>query len=226
MARKPVPLPKGAPEAPAMRPPIRIEREAVDILFGGNEGLDAAIKAYSLALKAHAKSVNIPAPTTHPFVERIVREHAGQYIVVEPPEEEKAPEPEPDPVKAAEIPADPTLAEIKEKARRTLSDLRHRKVREGVTYKGYSFWGDPMSVYAIVTALMAIEDEGNILLRWKAKRGEFAELERVDLRVLLKLIHKRTQLCFDTERAITQMIRAASTAEEIEAIDFSAGWPA
>jgi hypothetical protein len=224
MARKPVPLPKGAPEAPSARPPVNIDREAIDILFGGNEGLDAAIKAYTLALKGHAKSVNIPAPTTHPWVEKIVREHASQYIVIEP--ETPPPPPEPDPVKEAEIPPDPTLAEIKEKARRVLSDLRHRKVREGVTYKGYSFWGDPMSAYAIGTALMAIEDEGNVLVRWKAKRGEFAELERVDLKVLLKLIHKRTQMCFDTERAITQAIRAASTVEEIEAIDFSAGWPA
>jgi hypothetical protein len=35
-------------------------------------------------LEAHAFTVNIPAPTSLPIIEEIVRIHAGEFVIVEP----------------------------------------------------------------------------------------------------------------------------------------------
>lgn len=211
------------PVPPPPKPPAKIDREAVDQLFGGNEGLDASITAYTLALKAHAKTVGVPAPIAHQFVEIIVKQHGGKYSVVEPPEPEPVPEP-PAPEPEPPVP-EKTLDEVKEEVRRALSGLRYQKVRDGVTYKGHEFYGDPVSVNALVSTLVATEGEANILIRWKGKKGDFAELERVDLQVLLKLIRKRTQACFDNEFLLAKKIQAANGTKAIGAIDFNAGWP-
>lgn len=226
MAKKPKPEPiTDFPVAPPPKPPVKIERDAVEQLFGGTEGLDAAIKAYSMALAAHAKTIGIPAPIpSHAFVEIIVKQHDGKYVVVEPP----APVADPEPVVAETEPEpepDPELDEIKEQVRRALSEVRQKKVREGVVYKGHAFYGDQSSVNAIVSTLVATEDEKNVLLRWKGKKGDFAELERVDLQVLLKVIRKRTQACFDNEYLLAKMVRGATSIKALEAIDFNAGWP-
>lgn len=202
--------------------PAKIAEEAVDVLFGGVEGLDASIKAYTLALKAHAKTVGVPAPTTHPFVEVIVRQHAGGYVVVAPDKVEvQAPDPIPEP----DAPPPPSLVDLKGDAKKSLSNLRHQKVRSGVTYKGHTFAGDPTAVNAMVATLMAASDEDNILIRWKARSGDYCDLEKPDLHALLKLIREKTQACFDAEFLLVKQIDGAKSKKALEAIDFNAGWP-
>jgi hypothetical protein len=56
-----------------------------DFLALGRQLIDAAIAAFQQALAAHASTVNVPAPTAHPMIETIVRQHGGQYVVADPP---------------------------------------------------------------------------------------------------------------------------------------------
>lgn len=50
----------------------------------GRELADLAIAQFQQALDDHAGTVDVPAPTAHPLIERIVREHGGHYIVRDP----------------------------------------------------------------------------------------------------------------------------------------------
>ena len=51
----------------------------------GRELVNARIAAFRAAVAEHALTEGIPAPTDHPLIERIVREHGGEYSVVDPP---------------------------------------------------------------------------------------------------------------------------------------------
>ena len=55
--------------------------------------LQAAVDLFASALAAHADTVNIPAPTAHPLVEQIVRQHAGHFTILPLDQETKAPDP-------------------------------------------------------------------------------------------------------------------------------------
>lgn len=57
---------------------LRIPKSQADAL-----GLDltAAVRSYGLALTAHSKTVNKPAPVAHPLVEEIVKAHSGTFEV-------------------------------------------------------------------------------------------------------------------------------------------------
>ena len=50
----------------------------------GRELVNAHIAAFGVAVADHALTEGIPAPSDHPLIERIVREHGGQYIVAAP----------------------------------------------------------------------------------------------------------------------------------------------
>jgi hypothetical protein len=69
---------------------LQITREAADSL-----GFDLAdaVASFAAEVEAHRDTVDVPAPTAHPVVELIVRQHGGEFTILEPPE----PEPEPDP---------------------------------------------------------------------------------------------------------------------------------
>ena len=47
----------------------------------GRELADLAIAEFQQARADHASTVGVPAPTAHPLIERIVREHGGRYVV-------------------------------------------------------------------------------------------------------------------------------------------------
>ena len=50
----------------------------------GRELVNAHIAAFGVAVADHALTEGVPAPSDHPLIERIVREHGGQYIVAAP----------------------------------------------------------------------------------------------------------------------------------------------
>lgn len=67
----------------------KIERAAVDHpILGGEKSMRARIAAFQDALKDHSKTIGVPAPTEHNIIEHIVRNHAGEFEIVEPPETE------------------------------------------------------------------------------------------------------------------------------------------
>ncbi|MBN9021188.1 MAG: hypothetical protein J0H08_03660 [Rhizobiales bacterium] len=66
-----------------------------DILRLGGESVFAeAVAAFVDAIEAHRYTVDVPAPTADPVVERVVRQYSGQYDIE--PEPDPGPEPEPE----------------------------------------------------------------------------------------------------------------------------------
>lgn len=59
-------------------------------------GFDLALTVARFAadLAAHRFTVDFPAPTSHPVVERIVRDHGGRFQVLPPPPAPEPPAPE------------------------------------------------------------------------------------------------------------------------------------
>jgi hypothetical protein len=51
----------------------------------GRELVNAHIAAFGEAVAGHSLTEGVPAPADHPLIERIVREHGGQYAVADPP---------------------------------------------------------------------------------------------------------------------------------------------
>ena len=51
----------------------------------GRELVNAHIAAFGEAVADHSLTEGVPAPTDHPLIERIVKEHGGQYAVADPP---------------------------------------------------------------------------------------------------------------------------------------------
>ena len=65
-----------------------------DILrLGGEAAFAEAVAAFAAAIEAHRYTIDVPAPTADPVIERVVRQYGGQYDV----EPEPDPEPEPGP---------------------------------------------------------------------------------------------------------------------------------
>lgn len=78
--------------APSFSPPPNIDSDVVKAEFGDRATLDRLITEYRAAMAAHALTVDVPAPTTHPFVEIVVKYSGGLYNFIQIPE----PEPWPD----------------------------------------------------------------------------------------------------------------------------------
>ena len=85
---------------------MREVRKSYADMLGGD--LAAAVKEFAAAVEAHRFTVGVPAPTAHPLVEEIVRQHGGSFTIVDdtPPEKPKEPEPplpEPGPSEAERL---------------------------------------------------------------------------------------------------------------------------
>lgn len=77
---------------PPFQSPPNIDSDTVKAEFGDRATLDAMIMQYKQALAAFALTVDVPAPTAHPFIENVVRFSGGLYNYIQIPE----PEPWPD----------------------------------------------------------------------------------------------------------------------------------
>jgi hypothetical protein len=204
----------------------KIERAAVEAVFGSSAELDRQIADFAKALKTHAKTKNKPAPTAHGVVEVIVRNHAGKYEIVEPPVEHFedvaknfVPTAEPPPPKRM------TLEEFRTERLSELRDLRYNRQMDGVVYKNHPFNGDPLTLNAIMATLLAEEDAAGILVLWKDADGEFLELNRTDMVAIVKLIRDLTQACFNNENRLQKLVRAADNERSLGKINLTAGWP-
>jgi hypothetical protein len=61
--------------------------------FGGEAAFAEAVATFAAAIEVHRHTVDVPAPTSDPLVEVVVRQYGSQYDV----EPEPGPEPEPEP---------------------------------------------------------------------------------------------------------------------------------
>ncbi|MCB1502829.1 MAG: hypothetical protein KDK07_24140 [Bauldia sp.] len=70
-----------------------------DILrLGGEQAFASAVAAFAAAIDAHRLTIDVPAPTTDPLIELVVRQYGAIYDIEPEPGPEPDPEPEQPPV--------------------------------------------------------------------------------------------------------------------------------
>jgi len=192
---------------------ISLHRASLDQI-GGEAELDKAIADFQKRLADHAKTVDVPAPTAHPWVEQIVRQSAGKYDVIEPEPEIK----EPEPVKS--------LDELKAEAFKELKFARWDAIAQGrVMLHGASFAASTDALTAFIAADMeAAASDTFWRARWRIGAGSFVLLDRNDVRTLIADIRKLHQEAFNNEYRLSEAILAAKTAKALAAVDLSSGW--
>lgn len=192
---------------------IQLTREAV-VAYGGEEKLNADIKAFQRAIAKHAKSVGVAAPTAPYAVEMIVRQGGGEYEVIK---SESDPTP---------VPVEKTFDELQADAFTAIKWARSdAMVKGGVEYHGTKFDSSAIGLTALMAALQEADYVGESWRqRWRIGAGSFVLIDRGDLRQLIRLIREKHQRAFDNEYRLSQDILHADTAEKLAKIDLTEGW--
>lgn len=204
--------------------PAIVERGVVDA-FGGAEAFDAALAEFREALESHATTVNVPAPTAHPYVEEIVRNYRGAYEILEAEPATgpaAAPEFEPIPVPEAVEPAWP-LAQLREWKLAELAHFRWLKQRTGVTFNGTFQVPADRETVTDLFATRQLTPEGATVL-WKAN-GQFMQLGVDQIDALLAQLRAHMQLCYDREAKVVPQIRLIEDKAAMKAFDVAQHWP-
>ena len=102
---------------------ITIEREAFNALGVTEQEFAAAVSDFAAAREAHKDTVGIPAPTAHPWVDLIVRQHGGYYQIESEPEGPEEPEEPEEPKPLPNVPSSYPL---------TARQLRLGLIRHGI----------------------------------------------------------------------------------------------
>lgn len=190
---------------------IKIERAAVD-LYGGSSKLDADIFTFKKALKDHAKTIGQPAPTSHPFIEQIVRESGGKYEVIEP----IVPVVEPEPVKS--------IDELQAEAFERLKTLRARSANQGVRLHGVLFSSKVESLTALIAAKMEADQSPGWQTRWRVGPGQYVFVRIAEVEFLIAAIRALHAKAFAREMELSDQVLSANTPEAFAKIDLTKGW--
>lgn len=204
----------------------KIEQEAVDVMFGGPEKFQARIDAFIKALENHAKSEGEPMPTEHGVIEQIVRRYGGSYEIVPTPKREFRDVAED--YKPVPPPAVPPVTVESTLADRIadLAEIRFQRQMDGIVYKGHPIPGDPQSLNALMSILIASAAEDNVTVRWKDGDGSYFTIDKSDVHAMIKSIRKLTQDCYDNEYRILTLLKAETTIDRINRVKLITGWPA
>lgn len=207
---------------------IRIERAVLDA-FGGKDALDNRVEAFRKAIADHPFTVDVPAPTEHPFIEEIARFTSAEnpYTIVEPPEPEPVPEPSISPV-ASDEPSVVDLAGMKFEDLRAyriaqLKTSRQLSIALGrVDFKKAVFLTNAGTVHALTLNALTLGE--NDVIRWRVASGEFIELSKADVLQLLNLIRAKIQNAFNKEARLSDEIRALRQRSDLMTYDPEKAW--
>ena len=200
-----------------------IDSETVKQVWGGRQQLEAEISLYQSQLHLHQFTENQPAPTTHPFIEAVVKLDGGVFEYVDVPEHPEWPD-----AHAGFVPIQPppppvlTLPQMKREVLDRLSERREDREVFGVGYNGHRYSGHPIQLVHMDLALTSL---GNFSIRWKDADWEWVMLTRADLLAIQVLLRTMIQKCYDNEYALTLKINAAPTEMALKLISLDNGWP-
>lgn len=192
---------------------IKIERATLDAY--GEDKLNAEVFAFTRALADHAKTVNVAAPTAHPFVEQIVKNGGGRYEVIEP-----VPViPEPAPIRS--------IDELQAEAFDTIRELRNDAMKTGVMLNGVKFGSTSDTLTALLGAdaeAVATGDPSKWVTRWKVGPGSYVAINYANVRFLILAIRAKHSAAFKNEMELSEQVVSAHNAETLARIDLTKGW--
>jgi hypothetical protein len=116
----------------------------------------------------------------------------------------------------------PTLEELRA---RKLAALRWEKETGGTVFNGMPVATDAVSQTKYIGAVVGTQIDPDAVINWKMADGTFVTLDAQAITVVAMAVRAHVQACFDREAVLKAEIEAATTAEEIAALDLNTGWP-
>ncbi len=120
-------------------------------------------------------------------------------------------------------PPEPTLDELKGRMLAALADVRYRHETGGVMINGSLVKTDRESQATITGAYARATTNPATVIEWKADNG-FVTLDAAAIIHFGGAVFDHVQGCFARERALSELIDAAATIDDLIAIDIEAGW--
>jgi hypothetical protein len=106
-----------------------------------------------------------------------------------------------------------------------LAALRWQKETGVMTFDGMAVSTDPVSQTKILGALVGTQIDPNAVIKWKMADGTFVTLDAQAITAVAMAVRGHVQACFDREAVLKEEVEAATTAEEVAAVDLNTGWP-
>jgi hypothetical protein len=119
----------------------------------------------------------------------------------------------------------PTMEQVRQWKCAGLAELRWEKETGGTTFNGLSIATDAVSQTKIIGAVVGAQIDPNAVINWKTADGAFVTLDAHAITAVAMAVRAHVQACFDREAELKAEIEAASTVEEIVAIDLNTDWP-
>jgi hypothetical protein len=119
----------------------------------------------------------------------------------------------------------PTLEELRARKLAELADLRWEKETSGTTFNGMPVATDAVSQTKYIGAVVGAQIDPNAVINWKMADGTFVTLDAQAITAVAMAVRAHVQACFDNEAALKAQVEAASSTEEIAAVDLNTGWP-
>lgn len=182
---------------------IAFNRADIETHFGSVEALNEQIAAYTEALAKHATTVDVPAPTAHPLVERLVRQFGGKYEVADDPE-----------VVAKGL----TFEQMRDAKLAEIAAFRWQAQNIGVPFNGNRVGSDSATLTTLVAYMLTGKTEP---LNFKIGPTTFVELTRGNVQGLIIDIQGHVQSCFDRERELIGAVMKARSKKAIAEIEVS-----
>lgn len=106
-----------------------------------------------------------------------------------------------------------------------LGAIRWQHQTKGLTFDGHTIQTDPASQSAVMANAMAASIDPDATFAWKTADGRFITLTAADMGAIARAVHAHVQACFAHEASLSASIEAATTVDDLEAIDITVGWP-
>jgi hypothetical protein len=84
---------------------------------------------------------------------------------------------------------------------------------------------DAVSQTKYIAAVVGAQIDPNAVINWKMADGIFVTLDAQAITAVAMAVRPHVQACFDNEGELKAQIEAASTAQQIAAVDLNTGWP-
>ena len=149
--------------------------------------------------------------------DKILAHHASQNEQVIPVE--KPPEPASLDENGLPVFGEVDFETLKHAKSWEIADKRWRAETGGIIVDGVEVATDRESQALLMGAVLAAQNNPEYVVNWKAKNGWF-ELDAATLIAIADAVRSHVQACFDREKELQEQVEAATTIEELEAIQW------
>lgn len=124
------------------------------------------------------------------------------------------------------IPPEPSLDQLKEDYLNNLANRRWIAEEGGTSLNGMQILTDRETQAKLTAAYVkAVQDNSYIIESWKFAPGVFVTLNAQMIIDIANAVEAHVQSCFHNEAVLSRAILAATSKEELFAVNLEEGWP-